>query len=159
MLELLHLPEIPSTRVALALWIDAQDHLVVNQFSYRPSYRRNLPHIQPPGATFFLTFRLAGSLPKAVIRQWNKERQWLSHLAETNVAHYEGVKDDFARAWFRKFEGLLDNPTQGPVWLADERVASIVAESFHHRDGRWAVESYDQGYVITKNGSASLLTC
>ena len=30
-------------------------------------YRRKLPHIQPQGATFFVTFRLAGSLPDAVI--------------------------------------------------------------------------------------------
>lgn len=34
-------------------------------------YRRNLPHIHPPGATFFVTFRLglAGSLPPEVVER------------------------------------------------------------------------------------------
>ena len=80
-----------------------------------------------------MTFRLAGSLPQSVIAQWNKERQWLAHLAETNVNHYDQVKKDFERAWFAKFELLLDGATFGPVWLNDERVASIVAESLHYR--------------------------
>jgi hypothetical protein len=32
-------------------------------------YRRHLPHYQPSDATFFVTFRLAGSLPAAVIEK------------------------------------------------------------------------------------------
>jgi hypothetical protein len=32
-------------------------------------YRKNLPHIQPPGETFFITYRLAGSLPLSTIEQ------------------------------------------------------------------------------------------
>lgn len=108
----------------------------MRHFQYKESYRRNLPHIQPPGATFFITFRLAGSLPQSVIIQWNKERQWLAHLERTNPSHYELVKLDFERAWFAKFESLLDNATVGPVWLGDDRVAAIVAESLHYRDGR-----------------------
>lgn len=34
---------------------------------YRPFYQRHLPHWQPPGATLFVTLRLAGSLPQTVI--------------------------------------------------------------------------------------------
>ena len=30
----------------------------MSQFDYQESYDRNLPHIQPPGATLFVTFRL-----------------------------------------------------------------------------------------------------
>jgi putative transposase len=108
----------------------------MSPFNYQLAYRRNLPHIQPPGATFFVTFRLDGSLPQSVVRQWNLERQWLSHLARTNATHYDQVKSDFERTWFKKFELLLDGATVGPVWLKDERVASIVAESLHYRHGR-----------------------
>ena len=36
---------------------------------YQYYYKRNLPHYQPPGATFFITFRLYGSLPFVVIQQ------------------------------------------------------------------------------------------
>jgi len=48
-------------------------------FGYKPFYRRKLPHIHPPGATFFVTFRLAGSIPKVVLEQWKSEKQWLDH--------------------------------------------------------------------------------
>jgi putative transposase len=108
----------------------------MSHFNYQPAYRRNLPHIQPPGATFFVTFRLDGSIPQTVVRQWNREREWLTHLARTNPTHYDEVKRDFERAWFKKFELLLDGATVGPVWLNDERVASVVAESLHYRHGR-----------------------
>jgi REP element-mobilizing transposase RayT len=100
---------------------------------YRSAYRRNLPHLQPPGATFFVTFRLAGSLPKDVVRQWNLEREWLAHLAERNTARFDQIKRDFDRAWFAKFESLLDGATSGPLWLNDERVAAQVVESLHYR--------------------------
>lgn len=36
-------------------------------------YRRNLPHTHPSGATFFVTFRLAGSLPAEVIERLRQE--------------------------------------------------------------------------------------
>ena len=108
----------------------------MGKLKYQPSYRRNLPHIQPPGATFFLTARLAGSLPKVVIDQWNEERKWLGHLAETNPTHYEQVKLDFERVWFAKFESILDGAKCGPLWLSDEGVAAQVAESLHYRDGK-----------------------
>lgn len=108
----------------------------MSPFNYQRGYRRNLPHLQPPGATFFVTFRLAGSLPQNLVRLWNHEREWLAHLARTNVTYYDQVKRDFEKAWFRKFERLLDGATIGPVWLKDESVASKLAESLHYRDGK-----------------------
>jgi REP-associated tyrosine transposase len=83
-----------------------------------------------------MTFRLAGSLPQNVVRQWYRERQWLAHLSQTNCTYYELVKRDFERVWFRKFELILDGSTVGPVWLKDETVASRVAESLHYRHGK-----------------------
>ena len=83
-----------------------------------------------------MTFRLAGSLPQNVLSQWRQEREWLEHLARTNVNHYEQIKGDFERAWFAKFELLLDGAIEGPVWLSDERVASQVAEALHYRHGK-----------------------
>ena len=108
----------------------------MSHFEYQPAYRRNLPHIQPPGASFFVTLRLAGSLPQNVLSQWRQEREWLEHLARTNVNHYEQIKEDFERAWFVKFELLLDGAIEGPVWLSDERVASQVEEGLHYRHGK-----------------------
>ena len=48
-------------------------------------YRRKLPHIQPQGATFFVTFRLAGSLPDAVIELLKAEHE-TERLAATTIS-------------------------------------------------------------------------
>jgi len=38
-------------------------------------YQRNLPHYQPVGYTFFVTYRLDGSLPIETIRRLKAERE------------------------------------------------------------------------------------
>lgn len=41
-------------------------------------YRRHLPHWRQKGATYFVTFRLADSIPKTILLQWSEERRlWL----------------------------------------------------------------------------------
>jgi len=48
-------------------------------------YYRNLPHWHQDGATHFVTFRLADSIPRAVLEQWNDERiLWLTAHGITN---------------------------------------------------------------------------
>ncbi|HEY8205051.1 MAG TPA: hypothetical protein VIF81_10025 [Pyrinomonadaceae bacterium] len=47
-----------------------------DRLGYKSFYRRNLPHIQPVGATLFVTFRLAGSLPQQVLAQNVQIRFW-----------------------------------------------------------------------------------
>ena len=71
----------------------------MSHFDYKPFYRRNLPHIQPPGATFFVTFHLAGSLPRTVLQQWKTEKYQLeaekSRLLKSArcFLHFEAVED------------------------------------------------------------------
>ncbi len=48
-------------------------------YDYKQFRRRKLPHIHPPGALLFVTFRLAGSIPKAIIKECESERRWLEH--------------------------------------------------------------------------------
>jgi len=40
-----------------------------------------LPHWQQPGAAYFLTFRLADSLPRELLKEWERERSdwWIEH--------------------------------------------------------------------------------
>lgn len=101
-------------------------------------YRRNLPHLQPPGATFFITFRLAGSLPSEVILRLKEEE-------EQNEKHLLKIKDekerkkriaDQRKRYFSRFDETLDNAVDGPHWLKDERVAKVVADAIHYRDGK-----------------------
>jgi hypothetical protein len=42
-------------------------------------YRRNLPHWRLKDAVYFVTFRLADSIPQAVLEAWRGERNaWLA---------------------------------------------------------------------------------
>ncbi len=123
----------------------------MSHFDHKMFYRRNLPHLQPPGATFFVTFNLAGSLPRAVLQQRKAEKRQLdaekSHLPELlGASDCEAVGDmtseqkqehrEWNRLWFRKFETALDNAQSGPLWLKDERIAKEVSEILRYRDGK-----------------------
>ncbi len=100
-------------------------------------YRRNLPHIQPPGATFFITFRLAGSLPATVIASLCAE-------AERARLELERAPDSPERAqrWYlaeRRFFGQWDaalDHGEGPDWLSDPAVAKLVADNMHYFAGK-----------------------
>lgn len=115
----------------------------MSHFDYKAFYRRNLPHVQPPGVTFFVTFHLAGSLPKRILEQWKSEKSHLLKLhndfgfaASEQVAFGQKQElHEWRRQWFQKFEKTLDNAQNGPLWLKDERIAKEVAESLHYRDG------------------------
>jgi putative transposase len=48
-------------------------------------YERNLPHWHPPGATFFLTYRLAGSIPVTVLQKIQDAGNEAITLAEKNL--------------------------------------------------------------------------
>ena len=123
----------------------------MSHFNYKPFYRRNLPHIQPLWATFFVTFHLAGSLPRVVLQQWKAEKcqpeaetshplksQDVSHTGEAEDITFEQKQKHhgWKRQWFRKFKKTLDNAQNGPLWLKDERIAKEIAESLHYRDGK-----------------------
>jgi len=110
----------------------------MSQFDYRPYYRRHLPHIQPPGATLFVTFRLAGSIPFEILCQFKEEQEQLEkRLAQIgNSAERARQADREQRRLFGKWDKTLDLAQTGPVWLGDERIAALVAESMHYLDHR-----------------------
>ena len=91
-------------------------------------YRRNMPHIVPPGATLFITFRLAGSLPVAVIQQLQAELQAaLNTISQAIPAEEQTAATHRARkAYFGKFDAQLDGNTSGPIWLHQPAVAELV---------------------------------
>lgn len=109
-------------------------------YSYKEFYRRKLPHIHPPGATLFVTFRLAGSIPKSVLNHWRAEKHWLADQIGRATEHgTKNVAADllaFQRRWFQRFEDILDRAACGPTWLKDRRIAAMVIDSLRHRDGR-----------------------
>jgi REP element-mobilizing transposase RayT len=116
----------------------------LTQFEFKQVYGRNLPHIQPPGATLFVTFRLAGTIPRSVLEEWLRDKRRLESERMRRESAGPAIDPDvateerlaFQRRWFRRFETLLHAGRVGPVWLKEDRVAEIVREALHHRDGR-----------------------
>jgi len=112
----------------------------VSQFTYKEAYGRNLPHIQPPAATLFVTFRLAGSIPRSVMDEWLREKREItaaqSRRAALGQPSETGDQLAFQRRWFREFEPLLHAGETGPLWLSEPRIAELVREALHYRDGK-----------------------
>ncbi len=101
------------------------------------TYRRNLPHIQPPGATFFVTFRLTGSIPAKVLALLHAEAQRLHSELERLPASSERAERQYQeeRRFFGKWDALLDRG-QGPDWLRQSEIARLVAQALHYSDGQ-----------------------
>src|SRR6266702_828931 len=103
-----------------------------DRLAYKSFYRRNLPHIQPVDTALFLTFRLAGSLPEDVLTRMADERHLMQHTLQTKPEEYKSHCGELVRRHFAMLESCLDKATTGPTWLADARIAEIVAEALHY---------------------------
>lgn len=107
----------------------------------RVYFRRRLPHYQPEYASFFITFRLAGSLPVEIISRLKVEqkeaKKQIAKLAkEGNAAEYARALSDQQKRYFGKFDEWLDKVETGERWLGDERVAKLVYDAIVYRDGK-----------------------
>ena len=118
----------------------------MRNLDYKPFSERHRPHIQPLGAIQFVTYRLAGSIPKETVREYKAKREWLEDELkrvrktaqgsdEPALKHWLERVENFNREWFVKFEALLHKASSGPMWMKDERVADTVAESLRKLDG------------------------
>jgi hypothetical protein len=89
----------------------------MSTLDYKPSYRRRLPHIQPPGAIFFITFRLAGSIPASVLRALVEERKRIEQLCAKIANHTERNRRENLehRRLFGKIDKVLDSANADPL--------------------------------------------
>jgi REP element-mobilizing transposase RayT len=90
------------------------------------AYRRRLPHLRQKDAVYFVTFRLAGSVPMEKIRQWRA--QLAEHIA------LQGETDDAANHVQRQIERWLDQGV-GVCHLEQKEAAEIVEKTLRHFDG------------------------
>lgn len=86
-------------------------------------YKRKLPHRQPVGAEFFITFRLSGSLPSEAIEKLRLSRKQLQKQGNPTK------QDRIRKAIFQKYEQFLDNAETGLTWLGEEKIAHVVQEA------------------------------
>lgn len=100
-----------------------------NNLSFREFYKRRLPHIQIAGATYFITFRLANSLPREALDKLAEEKQKITRLPES-------LKESAHREWFAKYDDYLDKALHGNLYLNNKQIADMVGESIQFRDGK-----------------------
>jgi type I site-specific restriction endonuclease len=92
----------------------------------------DLPHWRQDGATYFVTFRLADSLPQEKLAEWRKERdQWLGQHPEP---HDEATRREYYDRFPQRLQQWLDAGT-GSCVLALPEVKEIVEKALKHFDG------------------------
>jgi putative transposase len=93
-------------------------------------YRRNLPHWQPKGEEYFITFRLAGTLPaESIARLKKKQKHFRLRYEASDIS--KKVQDQFYEKMFEYYDHILDNGSTGPVWLSNKNIAQLIADSIH----------------------------
>jgi REP element-mobilizing transposase RayT len=101
-------------------------------------YRRHLPHYQPSDATFFVTFRLAGSLPVSIVERLRQEREVFERRLAGMTDQRQKREDYHAhqQAYFERFDSVLDGDETGPHWLQQSEIAQLVFDAMKYRDGK-----------------------
>ena len=104
--------------------------------NFKTYYKRNLPHYQPPGYTYFVTYRLNGSLPVEVIRKLKSDQE--NQLKKITGISDKSLQQEKYRKlqsiYFGKFDKLLDASDFGPNWLKQQEIAQIVKDAIHFYD-------------------------
>ena len=108
-------------------------------------HTRNLPHWEQAGCTYFVTFRLADSLPQEKLERWVAERaQWLQ---QNPTPQTEPQRREFHERFVDPLEQWLD-AGEGACWLQRPEIAAIVESALRHFVG----QRYTLGeYVIMPN--------
>ncbi len=93
--------------------------------------RRNLPHWEQKGATYFTTFRLADAVPQDVLRQWKEDLEtWRKFHPEPWDA---ATKCEYQKRFQQERERWLDQG-YGECLLKKPDVSEIVVDSLRHFD-------------------------
>jgi REP element-mobilizing transposase RayT len=106
--------------------------------SEKSYYKRRLPHYQPENATFFITCRLSNSLPAEVLHRLYEEKKLLKSeiILQKDADKHKKLLLDYQHIYFGKFDEYLNKVTKGPRWLLEDRIAQIVSDALHYRDGK-----------------------
>src|SRR6266516_2220323 len=106
-----------------------------NKISGRSS-RGSLPHLKRQGASYFVAFRLAGSLPKEVLIRLKAEREAIiaqARAAKRPLTWHE--QEELFRWYSTRVDKYLD-AGHGDCWLARPEIADLVAGAVRFHSGQ-----------------------
>jgi len=101
--------------------------------------RGYLPHVKREGASYFVTFRLADSLPQEVLLKLQADlaerlRRFHAQKAATQ-SRSSNERDAIDRDYYRRLERFLDTGS-GECWLRRPEIADIVADALRFFAGQ-----------------------
>lgn len=115
-------------------------------------YHRNLPHWRQPGATYFVTFRQADSIPKSVIEHWDRQHSdwlhahgidpaWKQSRPQAYLEHFSKIppheRQEFERTAAKLLHHELDL-CHGTCLLRDPANTTLIQEALLHFHGNRA---------------------
>lgn len=89
----------------------------------------NLPHWRQDGATYFVTFRTADSLPREKLQQWLEERE--TWLRENTEPYSEAQRREYWERFPARLQHWLDQG-YGACVLARPRLRAIVEDALRY---------------------------
>ena len=126
--------------------------------------RGYLPRLEHAGSNYFVTFRLAGSLPKTVRDDFVFERNNIEKFARDQsrvLSKHEKQQLDYLLS--SKVQQYLDR-CEGDCWLQLPAIAEAVIGTMKHFNGlryelqAWCIMPNHVHVVFTDNGKSNLKT-
>jgi putative transposase len=97
--------------------------------------RRNLPHWFVPDAWHFVTYRLADTIPVAILHQLRETRdtRWQQEKNAGNVT--PALREQLHKQFFAAYDRFLDH-SRDIDWLARPKIAALIRGNLYHHHGR-----------------------
>ena len=134
---------VPLRRLNFELRVTGVDLEEANRLRSGTHTRGYLPHVKREGARYFVTFRLADSLPRDVLLKLRADHAERRHrfYAQREAAKTFGAVspeadalENIDREYYRSLERFLDKGC-GECWLRQPRIADLVANAVRFFDG------------------------
>lgn len=95
-----------------------------------------LPHLKREGATYFVTFRLAGTLPKDLLLKFKAQREAIIAQAESAKRPLTWHEQEELFRWYSARVDRYLDAGHGDCWLARPEIAGLVAGAIQFHAGR-----------------------
>jgi REP element-mobilizing transposase RayT len=94
-----------------------------------------LPHLKREGASYFVTFRLAGTLPKEVLLKFKAEREAIINNAMAARRPLNWHEQEELFHWYSARVDKYLDAGHGDCWLAQPEIAKVVADAIRFHAG------------------------
>jgi putative DNA methylase len=104
--------------------------------------RRHLPHWYVPGAVHFITYRLAGTIPDAVLETLRHQKATLLRQDAPEGRSPAQHREDVHKRFFAECDRYLDRVCKVD-WLAQPPIAALVRQNlYYHNGGKYGLLAY-----------------